>query len=216
MKKIMFNDKYGLTQAVLDGRKTQTRRAIRLKDGEYVNVVALDNGSFMSYVAKKGCLTAHVGDIELPEYVRPLTPNYFIGTEVAVAQPYKDTWQHTGFMTAFEAKHCPGYNNKMFVKAEKMPHRIKITNIRVEHLQDISEEDCLKEGFEKINVNEGFGNMSSHWEYLLTYYDKLGRSLQLGSRYHTEAYAFLIEKICGKGTWESNPWVFVYDFELIR
>ena len=26
MQKIMFNDKYGLTQAVLDGRKTQTRR----------------------------------------------------------------------------------------------------------------------------------------------------------------------------------------------
>jgi hypothetical protein len=26
MKKIMFNDKYGLTQAVLEGRKTQTRR----------------------------------------------------------------------------------------------------------------------------------------------------------------------------------------------
>ena len=26
MKKIMFNDKYGLTQAVLEGRKTMTRR----------------------------------------------------------------------------------------------------------------------------------------------------------------------------------------------
>lgn len=26
MKKIMFNDRYGLTQAVLEGRKTQTRR----------------------------------------------------------------------------------------------------------------------------------------------------------------------------------------------
>lgn len=29
MKKIMFNDKFGLTQAVLDGRKTQTRRIIK-------------------------------------------------------------------------------------------------------------------------------------------------------------------------------------------
>lgn len=28
MNKIMFNDKYGLTQAVLDGRKTQTRRVV--------------------------------------------------------------------------------------------------------------------------------------------------------------------------------------------
>ena len=30
MKKIMFNDKYGLTQAVLEGRKTQTRRIIKV------------------------------------------------------------------------------------------------------------------------------------------------------------------------------------------
>lgn len=30
MKKIMFNDKYGLTEAVLEGRKTQTRRVINL------------------------------------------------------------------------------------------------------------------------------------------------------------------------------------------
>lgn len=29
MKKIMLNDKYNLTQAVLEGRKTQTRRVIK-------------------------------------------------------------------------------------------------------------------------------------------------------------------------------------------
>lgn len=31
-----------------------------------------------------------------------------------------------------------------------------------------------------------------------------------------EAYAALIDKISGKGTWEGNPWVFVYDFELVK
>ena len=125
MKKIMFNDQYGLTQAVLDDRKTQTRRAIRLKDGEYVNVVPLANGSFMSYVAKKGCLTAHVGDIELPEYVRPLTPNYSIGTEVAVAQRYSECNRAVCLLDS------KGWNNKMFTKALLLPHRIRIMNIRV-------------------------------------------------------------------------------------
>ena len=33
MKKIMFNDRYGLTQAVLDGRKTMTRRIIKPQPG---------------------------------------------------------------------------------------------------------------------------------------------------------------------------------------
>ena len=31
-----------------------------------------------------------------------------------------------------------------------------------------------------------------------------------------EAYAALIDKISGKGTWERNPYVFVYDFELVK
>lgn len=204
LKKIMFNDKYGLTKAVLEGRKTQTRRAIKLKDGEYVKVVALDNGSFMSYVAKDGKPTAHVGALEMPNYVRPLTPKYFIGEEVAVAQPYNDTWQHTGYMTAFEAKHCPGYNNKMFVKAEKMPHRIKINNIRIERLQDISEEDCLKEGiYESLEA-----------PYNEKKYGCVG--LNMNEKSPRNVFAALIDKVSGKGTWQSNPYVFVYDFELIR
>ena len=97
----MFSDKFALTKAVLAGRKTHTRRAIKLKVGEYVKVVALDNGSFMSYVAKEGKPTAYVGTVKMPNFVRVLAPKYFIGEEVAVAQPYNDTWQHTGYMTAF-------------------------------------------------------------------------------------------------------------------
>ena len=203
----MFNDQYGLTQAVLDGRKTQTRRAIRLKDGEYVNVVALENGSFMSYVAKKGCLTAHVGDIEFPEYVRPLTPNYFIGTEVAVAQSYKEVCYSPSVQETIEnelgmsAEDSAGHNNKMFVRADLMPYRIKITNIRVERLQDISEYDCLKEGIKRKNERYVVEN-------------------EKGVCFYTNdvilAFRFLIDKTCGKSTWESNPYVFVYDFILIK
>lgn len=31
-----------------------------------------------------------------------------------------------------------------------------------------------------------------------------------------ESFACLIDKMSGKGTWESNPYVWVYDFELIK
>lgn len=30
-----------------------------------------------------------------------------------------------------------------------------------------------------------------------------------------KAFAALIDKVSGKGTWDSNPWVFVYEFKLI-
>lgn len=89
----------------------------------------------------------------------------------------------------------------MFVKADLMPHSIRITNIRVERLQDISEDDCLKEGIWRED-NVGLEGVT-YWS---------------NSSFRTakEAYASLIDRISGKGTWDSNPWVFVYDFELIK
>lgn len=209
MQKIMFNDKYGLNQAVLDGRKTHTRRVIKLKDGEYVKVVALDNGSFMSYVAKDGKPTAYVGALEMPNFVRPLTPKYFIGEEVAVAQSYFDCGYTTnarqveiipGHFAQF-GDGSAGWSNKMFVRAELMPHRIKITNIRVERLQDISDEDCLKEGIRRKNERNVVENEKGVCFYT--------NDVRL-------AFRCLIDKTCGKGTWQSNPYVFVYEFELVK
>ena len=93
----------------------------------------------------------------------------------------------------------------MFVRADLMPHHIRITNIRVERLQDISEEDCLKEGIWRDD-NVGLEG-TTYWYHCLA-----------NSSFRTakEAYAALIDKISGKDTWESNPWVFVYDFELVK
>lgn len=211
MKKIMFNDKFGLTKAVLEGRKTNTRRVIKLNDGERVEVVSLDNGSFMSYIAKDGCPTAHVGAIDMPNFVRVLVPKYFIGEDVAVAQSYKDCFSASWIKHIHdvdptvrydrELSLSPGQDNKMFVRADLMPHRIKITNIRVERLQDISADDCLKEGVKRKN-------------------DRYVVENEKGVCFFTNdpilAFRCLIDKTCGKGTWESNPWVFVYDFELVK
>lgn len=241
MKKIMFNDKYGLTKAVLEGRKTQTRRVIKLKDGEYVKVVALDNGSFMSYIAKEGKPTAHVGAIDLPNFVRVLEPRYFIGEEVAVAQSYQTVMRyyhslgHVSTRTVSEEENTfwnamrdiestgndsamQGDNNKMFVKANLMPHRIKKTDIRVERLQDISEDDCLKEG-----VREHKGMTPEKYPKYWSCFTCNGLGVRREKYFEDkvfftgrEAFAALIDKICGKGTWASNPWVFVYDFVLIK
>lgn len=92
----------------------------------------------------------------------------------------------------------------MFVKADFMPHRIRITNIRVERLQDISEEDCIAEGVWRNDNVELEG--TTYW------YHGLANS---SFRTPQQAYASLIDRISGKGTWESNPYVFVYNFELI-
>ena len=129
---------------------------------------------------------------------------YKVGEVVAVAQKYKDIALDMPVELTAELIKQPGWNNKMFVKADLMPHHIHITRIRVERLQDISEADCLEEGIWRGD-NVGFEG-TTYW------YHGLANS---SFRTPQEAYASLIDRISGKGTWESNPYVFVYDFELI-
>lgn len=201
MKKIMFNDRYGLTQAVLEGRKTQTRRIAYTQNGfvvfdnEDFRLKKLDNGQALLTLCNNRFKTAH----------------YKIGETISISQKYDDLVKDDEFyrlcgihgMPLECIKYEKGCTNKMFVRADLMPHHIRITNIRVERLQDISEADCLKEGI-WCDDNVGLEG-TTYW------YHGLANSSYKTAR---EAYAALIDKISGKGTWGSNPYVFVYDFEI--
>jgi hypothetical protein len=194
MKKIMFNDKYGLTHAVLDGRKTQTRR-VAYTAGRWRDIMVRQD---LEGVNKgKACL---FGDgILLAKSA------YKLGETIAIAQKYADlAYDGEFFRLLGKVIFEKGCYNKMFVKADFMPHRIRITHIRVERLQDISEEDCIAEGVWRDDNVELEG--TTYW------YHGLANS---SFRTAKEAYASLINRISGKGTWECNPYVFVYDFELI-
>ncbi len=203
MKKIMFNDKYGLTQAVLEGRKTQTRRTF-LKRGEEFLLHGITPGYFISVRSR-----------------------YTLGETIAIAQKYEDLIKNDEFYRLCGKNGMPlecikyerGCNNKMFVRADLMPHHICITKIRMERLQDISDEDCLKEGICRSDIKNtlwgvapvrGEGVSGTTYEHSVLGYGPwhLFPSVK-------RAYASLIDRISGKGTWESNPYVFVYDFELI-
>ncbi len=176
MKKIMFNDRYGLTQAVLDGRKTMTRRIV--PDGTPL-------GNWEETVKKS---------------------RYKVGEIVAVAQSYH-ALNKAGYVAPEWLEHTcessAGYKNKMFVRADLMPHRIRITNIKVERLQDISHEDCLKEG---ILYQDGY----------FCGYKVSAPNMAFGAMTAQQAFAALIDKVSREGTWDSNPYVFVYEFELMK
>ena len=216
----MFNDRYGLTQAVIDGRKTMTRRMIKAPkriNGQYVNgfVVCTDIATHeVTGVYARDYNGASIEDCEI-------LPKYKIGEIVAIAQSYcsiADELENCNNATcvSHHAENVqkaseyiswmehPGFNNKMFASPELMPHQIRITGIRIERLQEISDEDCRKEGicyipeirmyyFERTDKDQGF------------YFDS-----------PREAFAALIDKVSGAGTWERNPFVVVYGFELVE
>lgn len=171
---------------MLDGRKTQTRRVVPQS--------VIDKYAMME-------------DPTIIDDTR-----YEVGEVVAVAQNYSDCGGLNGGVPRWEAiaeavgADSKGWDNKMFVRAGLMPHHIRITDVRVERLQDISDEDCLKEGIETFY----YGNCK---------FPPDGYTFDKGkTHYNTsrEAFAHLIDKVSGKGTWERNPYVFVYDFEFVK
>jgi len=211
MKKIMFNDKYGLTAAVLNGKKTMTRRIVK-------NANLLQ---WLNELDDDGAIRTIKGTILSEE-----NSAYKVGEIVAVAMAYKEIRLNFAQYQdlTFKKKHVAqwgntrsmkGWSNKMYVRADLMPHHIRITDIKAERLQDISEEDVYKEGFTHEFVNNNWGNSAYHEETMLVYYDNKGLTKQIRSREPKEAFSFLIDKVSGNGTWERNPWVFVYTFELI-
>ena len=221
MQKIMFNDRFGLTDLVLSGKKTQTRRVVK-EQYRYPNKEVYWDANHKA-LCFRGKTTV--------DYIA--IPRYYVGEVVAVAQSYKVIYQRyrgvqqEEFMKTLEKEYYSdlcvdvakniGWHNKMFVRPDLMPHVIKITNIRVERLQDISDEDCLAEGIKEVEVSNNWGDSTTHTEYRITYYNKKSLSKQLVSREcPQEAFAALIDKINGYGTWESNPYVFVYEFELVK
>lgn len=150
-------------------------------------------------------------------YCDTITSPYKVGEVVSIAQSYMDVdlFHRKGKNAAYleyldsilpELKLSPGWGNKMFTKAALMPHHIKITGIKIERLQNISDEDCLKEGIYKGQC----GSADTH--FMDAYYYKGDIQPYCTPR---EAFAALIDKVSGKGAWESNPYVFVYEFELV-
>lgn len=202
----MFNDKYGLTQAVLEGRKTMTRRVCKYdRPNETYDIVFpvfepndYDNdGNIVSPLNYAFGWRNDKGD-----FTGWNIPKYKVGEVVAIAQSYGDC----GNMPDYELDEDgypimpkrSGFFNKMFVRADLMPHHIRITNVKTERLQAISDIDCMAEG--------------------INYYEQEGFSwCTTGNLFNTprEAFAALIDKVSGKGVFQSNPYVFVYKFELV-
>lgn len=187
MKRISFKDSGGLnlTQAVLSGQKTMTRRAM---SGQ------IEVDSVLSAIGKnrlRECI-----------YACEHSP-YKFGDVVAIQQAYKEVYEEL-FGDAISqniTKRTAGWGNKMFVSASLMPHHIRITDIRVERLQDISDEDCLREGILTITDMHDITNYC------------FGES----DEYYTprKAFAALIDEVSGRGTWDRNPLVWAYSFELV-
>lgn len=202
INKIMFSTKYGLQQAVLNGTKTMTRRRAHKILVENENQELIWNGQF-----KK--------------------PWYNVDYVLGVAQPYKEieslysepdtlifgskTFDGITITGYYPVHELPGWNNKMFVSGQYMQHFLRVTDVKLEKLQDISEEDCMREGIfiDKVQEENGLP------KYAFDIHTPKYTSRQWFPT-AKEAFEYLIKKINGNQFWDENPYMYAYSFELIK
>ena len=215
MKKILFNNRYGLETAVIERRKTMTRRIVRCpKTFRGVSDVELEFRKRPGADFYFDCVVTDGDGRELGQLPLP----YELGEVVAVGQTYERAgWKPDTLLEAHFVKNgvrqvgdlpisqLPGWRNKMFTYPTMMPWQVQMTDLWFEHLQDISDEDCLREGVER-------------WldGYIVSgLMERSGRNNRVFDT-PREAFAALIDRINGRGTWQDNPWVVAYTMVLQR
>lgn len=192
MKGICFIEQ--LHDKTVKKTKTETRRIIVNQPLENEIIKPFANGFFGIY--------HKVGGIDNLKVT--LKPRYNVGEILYLKEPYfilESKQIEYRYEPTFFLEGCVmpkwQWKNKLFMPASAARHFIKITAVRAERLQDISNEDCIKEGivFDGSVYSNGLDNI----QYLEP----------------RAAYKALINSIDGKDTWVNNPWVWVYDYELI-
>ncbi len=168
MKGIMFNEKYGLESAVLNGTKTRTWRADK-------------------------------------------QPRYEVGEIVAIKQSYKKVSdyyckkgnrKYLDYIAIYSGRES--WKNKMFVNNILMPHHIRITSVKKCRLQDLTDEESLREGIKEmyIETNKLYGFFVN------------GECI--ADNNPKSAFGYLIQLLNGCGYWENNPDGYAYEFKLVK
>lgn len=143
------------------------------------------------------CVTKRVIDGTVTAFItlkRKLIPTFQKNHVYAVLQPYKDLPPE---LVKDIPKTHPGFSVKRSVKPMIMPHHIRVTSVRSFRLNDITEDDMMKVGVERdgdIFVN-GIPNR----------------------KYSTARRAFtsFIAETEDRFIWRINPFVWLFEFELI-
>lgn len=207
-KPILFSTE--MVQAILAGRKTQTRRVIKDLDG--INLSDLVPGD-RDFLKTKGFFQL----LLKTDFEKAITlkPKYKIGDILWVRETYIDVGEKAdqyfgGVRFHYKVNQdfvgCWPWKPSIFMPKEAARIFLKVTNVRVERLQDISEEDAIAEGA-KDYLNRDDLKMLKDLDWVIK---RPFGNYQFG-------FLALWQSInAKKHPWESNPWVWVYEFEKIE
>lgn len=203
IKPILFSTQ--MVKAILEGRKTQTRRIIKPTSKKGCYGVQVERDKTTGEVTNVTGYDEHERTWDENGSQYPVNNKYKIGDILWV----RETWTQNGIgyyrykadfkegEGLFTGKQIPAkYRNKwkpsIYMPREAARIFLNVTNVRVERLQDITEEDAIAEGVETLGLYPGY-EISA-----------IGK------------FEGLWSNINGQESWNDNPFVWVYEIEKIE
>lgn len=205
---MIFNGE--MVRALLEGRKTQTRRIMKNQPaGDYPDTPALIrsvDGGFQWY--------GHYGESSIFN-----CPFGAVGDRIWV----RETWAEAGagapdlkLYRANYPEHVPTHYENVppadeirWTPSIHMPRwasriLLEITAVRVERLHSISERDALREGLFQLPASGRYCLQPG-----MQYFGMASHSAK-------EVYSWLWASIYGEESWAANPWVWVIEFKRVE
>ena len=225
IKPILFST--DMVEAILAGAKTQTRRVIKVKPS-IVEVVKIGFSAFTNDDQFEV-----MGKDETGLYGGSLFDLPFATGDVMWV---RETWQDTNFLNVNKsdfayiykaskngtewALNTPNWKWRPSIFMPKIACRIflKVTNVRIQRLHEISEDDAKAEGITTLFPSDSPHYNPNHFTNY-TWHGRGGDDSFTGySNTETakDSFQSLWYQINGLASWQLNPYVFVYDFEIVE
>ncbi|OQS36130.1 hypothetical protein B0T45_16700 [Chromobacterium haemolyticum] len=193
-----------MIRALLAGTKTQTRRIIKPQPD--------------ATEERLRELGAWIDGFTLSQQVDGAWQHGFIDAKCPYGQPgdrlwVRETYTDAGCRLTYRADEDDGAHCvvEKWIPLIHMPRAacrlvLEITEVRVERLQDISNEDCIAEGINRI----AHGREGYFYHHQRTEPDRHNWC------HPDDAYKELWESLYGAGSWDANPWVWVIEFKKVE
>lgn len=208
-----------MIKAIMNGSKTQTRRIIKSKEELISYEGCLDDSSFW----KEPFLGRHLWQTKDGEFSKK--PKYEEGDIIWVRETFCEmynTENHPELEGNPTEKWSMGFGYKadgepeymfdkwkpsIFMPKEACRNFLKTTKVRVERVQNISEEDAIAEGVQAITAHNDSSRILGYHDYTVDPKDGFNTFFTA-----KESFESLWISINGQESWDENPFVFVYDF----
>ena len=196
MKPILFNTE--MVQAILDGRKTVTRRICKDANDCTIPMIDFIDNDKRTYAVQSFYDKKHEDPCSLAEVSMPIC----IGDILWVRETWGKGYEEGSYiykasdklasLPSFKESSRLIYHPSIHMPKEAARIFLKVTDVRVERLQDITEDGAKREG---TIYPQGLNNWVSQFHIL---WDSTIKKADLN-----------------KYGWSANPYVFVIEFEKI-